>query len=194
MSPIEILGVVLGVVMVWLMIRENIWGWPVGLVDSAIYVYIFFSIKLYSDAILQVIYCVIFAYGWWHWRRGRDSDPVLPVTRMGACTIWVWVLLGAAAAAGWGEFMHRTTDAALPRLDAFVLVFSLIAQWWQARKYLENWISWILIDGVQIGMYWAKDVRLTAALYALFLAMSVAGHLAWRKSMAAGCGEPAAAG
>jgi nicotinamide mononucleotide transporter len=81
--------------------------------------------------------------------------------------------------------MHRKTDAAFPHWDAFILVFGLIAQGWQARKRLENWTAWIIIDGVAIGVYWAKDLKATAALYALYMAMAVAGHLAWRKSMAA---------
>jgi nicotinamide mononucleotide transporter len=194
MSPIEILGVALCVVMLLLMIRENIWAWPVGLVDSTLYVYIFFTAKLYSDSLLQVVFCLIFAYGWWHWRRGKASDPVLPVTRMGAWTICAWIALGTTASVLWGEFMHRNTDAALPRLDAFILVFSLIAQWWQAQKRLENWISWILLDGIQIGMYWVKGLRLTSGLYALLLAMAVAGHLAWRKSLAESAAARAAAG
>jgi nicotinamide mononucleotide transporter len=184
MSPIEILGVALGIVMVWLLIVENIWAWPVGLADSAIYVYIFFSTKLYSDTILQGIYCLIFAYGWWHWRRGRGSDPSLPVSRLNRAAVAAWVALGVAASLGWGEFMHRTTDAAYPRLDAFILMFSLLAQWWQAGKRLENWVAWIITDALAMGVYWAKDLRLTSALYGLYLAMAVAGHLAWRRSLA----------
>jgi nicotinamide mononucleotide transporter len=183
MSPLEIVGVVLGVLMVWMFVRENIWAWPVGLVDSGIYVWIYYSSKLYSDAILQVVYCVIFAYGWWHWGLGRGTKAELPVTRMRLRALFAWIALGALATAAWGELMHRKTDAALPHWDAFILVFGLIAQWWQARKRLENWIAWVVIDGVGIGVYWAKDLRPTAALYALFLAMAVAGHIAWRKSL-----------
>jgi nicotinamide mononucleotide transporter len=183
MSPLEIIGVVLGVLMVLLFIRESIWAWPVGLVDSGIYVWIYFSSKLYSDTILQVVYCVIFAYGWWHWARGGGTAEELPVTRLSRRSLLGWIAIGAVATAGWGELMHRKTDAAFPHWDAFILVFGLIAQWWQARKRLENWIAWIIVDGVGIGIYWLKDLRPTAALYALYLAMAVAGHLAWRKSL-----------
>jgi nicotinamide mononucleotide transporter len=185
MSPLEVVGVVLGVLMVWLFVRENIWAWPVGLLDSGIYAWIYFSTKLYSDSILQVVYCVIFTYGWWHWGLGRGGKAELPVTRLRHRTLLGWVVLGAVATAGWGELMHRKTDAAFPHWDAFILVFGLIAQGWQARKRLENWTAWIIIDGVAIGVYWAKDLKATAALYALYMAMAVAGHLAWRKSMAA---------
>ncbi|HTO03428.1 MAG TPA: nicotinamide mononucleotide transporter family protein, partial [Opitutus sp.] len=86
---------------------------------------------------------------------------------------------------GWGEIMRRHTDAALPHWDAFILVFSLIAQWWQARKRLECWGGWMIVNVVAVGVYWAKDLRLFAGLYLVFFAMAVAGHLAWRKSMLA---------
>jgi nicotinamide mononucleotide transporter len=79
--------------------------------------------------------------------------------------------------------MHRHTDAALPRWDAFVLVFSLIAQWWQARKRFENWVAWMVVDAMAIGVYWAKDLKMTSYLYSVYFAMAVAGHIAWKKSM-----------
>ena len=83
----------------------------------------------------------------------------------------------------WGELMRRTTDAALPHWDAFILIFSLIAQWWQARKHLENWAGWMVVNVVAVGVYWAKDLRLYAALYVVFFAMAVTGHLAWRRAL-----------
>jgi len=200
MSIWEIIGTVLGIVGVWLMIRQNIWGWPVGLVQVAVYAWVFLGAKLYSDAILQVFFFAIQAYGWWHWRQGNGAratppadgsrsgvaaPPVLPVTRLPPVAVAGWVALGAAAAVGWGAFMHRTTDAALPWWDAFILVFSLIAQWLQARKHLENWAGWMIVNTVAIGVYWAKDLRLTSGLYAVFFGLAVAGHLAWRRTMKA---------
>lgn len=195
MSIWEIIGTVLGIVGVWLMIRQNIWGWPVGLVQVAVYAWVFFAAKLYSDAILQVFFFALQAYGWWHWLRGNGAratpsagrreaaPPVLPVTTLSAAAVAGWVALGAVATAGWGAFMHRTTDAALPWWDAFILAFSLIAQWLQARKNLENWAGWMIVNLVAIGVYWAKDLRLTSGLYAVFFGLAVAGHLAWRKTL-----------
>ena len=185
MSIWEIIGTVLGVVGVWLMIRQNIWGWPVGLVQVAVYAWVFAGAKLYSDAILQVFFFAIQAYGWWHWLQGGAGRRELPVTRLQPAALAGWVALGAVATAGWGTFMHRTTDAALPWWDAFILVFSLIAQWLQARKNLENWTGWMIVNLVAIGVYWAKDLRLTSGLYLVFLGMAVAGHRAWRKTMRA---------
>ena len=78
------------------------------------------------------------------------------------------------------------TDAALPHWDAFILVFSLMAQWLQAQKRIENWAGWMIVNVVAVGVYWAKDLRLTAGLYVVFFGMAVAGHLAWRRSMGQG--------
>lgn len=194
MSIWEITGTVLGVIGVWLMIRQNIWGWPVGLVQVAVYAWVFFGAKLYSDALLQIAFFLIQAYGWAHWLRSQHTaaHSDLPVTRLGAGVLAAWVAAGAVVTAGWGTFMHRTTDAALPYWDAFILVFSLIAQWWQARKHLENWPAWVGVNTVAMGVYWAKDLRLTSGLYFIFWLMAAWGWRAWRRSMGDG-GAAAAA-
>jgi nicotinamide mononucleotide transporter len=184
MSAAEICATILGVAGVGLMIRQNVWGWPVGLVQVAISAWVFFQAKLYSDVLLQGFFFAIQAYGWWHWRRGRGAGGgELPVTRLRAGAVVAWVAVGGLATAGWGEIMRRTTDAALPHWDAFILVFSVIAQWLQARKRLENWSGWMMVNVVAVGVYWAKDLRLFAALYLLFLGLAVAGHVAWRRSL-----------
>ncbi len=194
MSIWEIIGTVLGVIGVWLMIRQNIIGWPVGLVQVAVYAWVFFDARLYSDAILQVAFFLIQAYGWWHWWRGNRAQaadrrggaaapPNQPVTQLGPAAAAGAVVAGAVLTAGWGMFMHRTTDAALPFWDAFILIFSLIAQWLQARKKLECWPGWLLVNTVAIGVYWVKDLRLTAGLYVIFWLMALWGWREWRRSM-----------
>lgn len=195
MSSLEILGTVLGVIGVGLMIRQNLWGWPVGLVQVAISAWLFFGAKLYSDVLLQVCFFVIQGYGWWHWLRGNGragtgratqtetEQARLPVTRLRAIVVGRWIVGGIVATAGWGELMRRTTDAALPHWDAFILVFSLIAQLWQAQKRIECWGGWMAVNVVAVGVYWVKDLQLYAGLYLIFLIMAVAGHMAWKRSL-----------
>jgi nicotinamide mononucleotide transporter len=184
MSLWEIIGSILGIIGVALMIRQSVWGWPVGLVQVAIYAWVFFAAKLYSDALLQVFFFGIQAYGWWHWWRGADATHArLPITRASTRALVAWIAVGVVATAAWGEFMRRNTDAAMPHWDAFVLVFSLIAQWLQAQKRLENWLGWMVVNVVGIGVFWAKDLRLTAALYAVFLVMAVIGFVTWRRAL-----------
>ena len=195
----EIIGTVLGIIGVWLMIRQNIWGWPVGLVQVAVYAWVFLTAKLYSDTLLQVAFFLIQAYGWWHWWHGtgvradllgavpRDDEGnaavPLPVTRLSGRAIAAWIAIGTGATALWGLLMHRHTDAALPWWDAFILVFSLIAQWLQARKKIENWPAWLGVNTVAMGVYWAKDLRLTSGLYLIFWAMALWGWRTWTRTM-----------
>ncbi len=197
MSVYEIIGTVLGVIGVALMIRQNVWGWPVGLVQVSVYAWVFFEAKLYSDALLQVFFFGIQAYGWWHWLMGGragggdvgDSGlqrTMLPVTKLRTRAVVGWSAAGLVATGAWGELMRRNTDAALPHWDAFILVFSLIAQWWQARKRVECWAGWMIVNVVAIGVYWAKDLRLTAGLYVIFFVMAAAGNRAWRRSLGKG--------
>jgi nicotinamide mononucleotide transporter len=182
MSLPEIIGTALGVLGVWLMIRRNVWGWPVGIVQVAIYAWIFYDAKLYSDAILQIFFFALQIYGWWFWIRGGAQRHEPPVTRLRRAAVVGWIAAGLVLTAVHGWAMARFTAAALPWWDAFILVFSLIAQWLQARKHLECWAAWMLVNAVAIGVYWAKDLRLTAGLYVVFFGMAVAGHIAWRRA------------
>lgn len=187
MSLLEIIGTVLGVIGVTLMIRQNVWTWPVGLVQVAVSAWVFFAAKLYSDTLLQGFFFVIQAYGWWHWlsgsARARAELPVTTLTIRDRCG---WITAGALATWGWGEVMRRNTDAALPHWDAFILVFSLISQWLQARKKLENWVGWMVVNTVATGVFWHKDLRAYAALYVVFFILAVVGHVSWRKSLSTG--------
>src|SRR5215212_130272 len=104
MSTWEIIGTLLGLVGVVLMIRQNIWGWPIGLVQVAVYAWVFYDAKLYSDALLQIYFFLIQAYGWWHWLRGGGGPRTeLPVTRLAARELFAWIAIGAVATAAWGE-------------------------------------------------------------------------------------------
>jgi len=183
MSPAETAGTVLGVIGVALMVRQSVWGWPVGLVQVAVSAWVFQGARLYSDVLLQGCFFVLQAYGWWHWRRAGEGKQAPAVTRL-APRMMVWGGgLGAVVTLVWGEVMRRATDAALPHWDAFILVFSLLSQWLQARKHLENWAGWMAVNTVAVGVYWARDLRGFAALYLLFLLTAVWGHVSWRRSM-----------
>jgi nicotinamide mononucleotide transporter len=181
MNWMEVVAVVFGVCAVALTVRQSLWCWPTGLVQVSLYVYVFYEARLYSDMVLHVIYVVLQFYGWYRWRSG-SSGRELPVSRLSAVEALAWTAGIAAAAFVWGEAMIRYTNAAAPRADAFIAAASLGAQYLLAIKKIENWIIWIVVDIVAIAVYWSRDLKLTAGLYAIFLALCIAGLIEWRRS------------
>jgi nicotinamide mononucleotide transporter len=183
MSFLEILGFATGALGVWLTAKENVWCWPVSLVNVAIYAVVFQGAKLYADMGLQVLYFALCLYGWWAWLKGSREHGRLAVSRAPSRTLGGLFGLGVVFAAGLGFFLRTHTDAALPFFDAGTTSFSLVAQFLQTRKWLENWIVWLVVDVVYIGMYVNKGLYLTAVLYTVFLALAAAGWVKWRRSL-----------
>lgn len=183
MTWIEAIAVVFGLICVWLTIRQNIWCWPTGLVQVALYIIIFYRVKLYSDLILHVIYVVMQIYGWHHWLHGGKDRGTLPVSTLPFRAKLTWPCVAVVGTVVWGYLMATFTDASVPYGDAFTTVASLIAQWLMARKRLESWFFWISVDVVAIGIYWYKSLILTSGLYAVFLVLATMGLFSWRKSM-----------
>ncbi len=183
MSIIEAVAVVFGLTAVWLNVRQNIWGWPAGLVQVILYIFVFYNAKLYSDLILSVIYIFLQLYGWYSWLYGGEQHSKLKVSCLEPSLILFWILVCILGTIGWGYFMQHNTDAALPYPDAFTTVASLIAQYLMTRKKLESWILWVIVDVVAISVYFIKGLYLTTGLYSVFLVMSVFGYLLWKKSL-----------
>lgn len=183
MTIIEGAAVVFGLICVWLTVRQNIWCWPTGLVQVALYIFIFYQVKLYSDLILHLVYVGLQIYGWYHWLHGGKNRAPLPVSTLGSRSRIAWPLLVIAGTSGWGYLMANFTDAAVPYGDAFTTVASLIAQWLMVRKRLESWLFWIAVDVVAIGIYWHKSLYLTSGLYAVFLVLATIGWFEWRKTL-----------
>ena len=187
-NPLEVAGVLTGIVCVWLAARSNIWNFPVAIVSCGLYMVVFVRARLYSDAGLQLAFIALAAYGWWAWlrRRTATSGPhpeatpvVLPITRT-AAGLWV-ALLGAGAtyALGAGYLFAHHTDAALPYYDSTTTAISLVAQYQLSRRKLENWLLWIGVDVVYVGIYWHRGLALTSLLYAVYLALAAYGYWEW---------------
>jgi nicotinamide mononucleotide transporter len=184
MSFTEILGFITGAVNVWLLARQNIWNWPVGLANNALYVAVFLSAGLYGDAGLQLVYITLGIYGWWTWAHPGTRGE-LEVTRTPGIT-WIWLTLTTAAAAvGFAFFLRRFTDSTVPGWDGFTTALSLAAIYGQTRKYLESWWLWILADLIYIPLYVYKHLWLTSGLYFVFLLLCVMGLREWSKALRA---------
>lgn len=181
-SWIEQSATVLGLLGVWLVIRQNIWNFPVGLVQVALSGVVFYQARLYADMKLQFFFFIVLAYGWWHWARPGDNLKVLPVTRLSGPALAGCILSGLVGAGLWGWYLKMHTDAAMPYRDAFIASFSILSQWLQARKKLENWAGWMIVNLAAITVYWLAGLHWFAVLYALFFVLAVGGHFEWLKS------------
>ncbi len=182
MSLLEVVAVAFGIVSVYLSVRENIWSWPTALVNVSLYFLIFRRERLYADMGLQVFYAGISLYGWYHWLFGGAGHTTLKVTRTPRVLAIGLPVLGIAGALGLGTLLVRTTDAAVPYIDSTLTVTSLIAQWMMSRKYLENWIIWVVADVAYVWLFIYRGLLLTAFLYAVFLVLASKGYLDWRSS------------
>lgn len=184
MPPIEILAVLLGLANVTLIVRRSIWNYPFGLVMVLLYADIFWDAKLYSDAGLQIFFFIVQLYGWWAWSRNRADAGEIVVERLGTVGRLAWSAGCVLAIAGWGAVMHRFTDASFPWWDASIAVLSVAAQILMTRRYIENWVLWIVVDIVSIGVYTVKALHLTAGLYVVFLALAIWGLVEWYRTEA----------
>jgi nicotinamide mononucleotide transporter len=182
MSLFEIIAALFGLVSVWLTVKENIWCWATGLVTVFMYIFIFYEARLYSDMILQIIYVFLQIYGWYSWLHGgkeREELHVSCITPLEAIISGGVVLIGTFTL---GFVMYRYTDAALPYWDGAITVISLVAQWLMAKKVLECWLLWIVVDVMAVGVYAFKQLYPTTGLYAVFVVLATLGYLTWKKA------------
>ena len=182
-STLELVAALVGALSVYLSVRQNIWSWPTAIVNVVLYTLVFYDAKLYADMGLQVIYAVLSIYGWYEWLHGGENRTELHVTRTARNLAIVLAVIGLVGAATLGVMLRRATDAALPFMDSFLSSTSLVAQWMMTKKKLENWLVWIAVDILYIGMFAFKHLYLTSALYAVFLVLAVRGYIDWRRSM-----------
>ncbi|WP_235925953.1 nicotinamide riboside transporter PnuC [Actinokineospora pegani] len=184
-SWMEVVGFVTGALCVWLVARQNVWNWPIGIVNNLAFFALFITAGLYADAWLQVVYVALAVYGWWSWLRGGDERTHLTVSRVTVAQWRVVLVVGVAATAALTFLLSTATDSTVPFPDGFTTVLSLLATWGQARKKLESWWLWITADLVYIPLYAYKGLWLTSILYVGFLALCVLGLRSWRADLRA---------
>ena len=182
MSVLESIAVLLGIANILLIIRRSVWNFPVAIAMVALYFVIFRDAKLFSDAGLQIFFAAVNLYGWWSWHRNKaDSGEIVvrPLTRLGYAE---WIVGSLAMIGAWGFFMGHYTSTSYAYWDAAVAMLSISAQILMARRYVENWHFWIVVNLISIPLYIMKELYLTAGLYAVFLVLAIVGLIAWRKA------------
>jgi nicotinamide mononucleotide transporter len=179
---VEALGFVTGGACVYLVVKENVWNFPIGIANCVFFLVLFTQAKLYGDAALQVVYIALGIQGWYLWLRGGENKTPLRVERASRRLLAFVAAFVVAGTIALTIFFQYINDAA-PFLDAFTTVLSLGAQYLLNRKAVENWLLWITADVVYIYLYAVRELHLTAVLYFVFLCLCIAGLRRWLKAL-----------
>jgi len=210
---VEIFGAVTGILYVFLEVRQNVWLWPVGIVTSAVYIYVFFTGKLYADMSLQGYYLVISVAGWYWWiigagRRakgsgqeeegtehrakgsgkeeegtGKEVEAGLKVSELRLMTGIILAIIFVLIYSAIWFILDRLTDSPVPEWDSFITSLSIIATWMLARKIYEHWFLWIIINSAAALLFLSRGLIPTMVLYIVYLVMSFAGLKEWKKDL-----------
>jgi nicotinamide mononucleotide transporter len=186
-SPWELAAVVLALAYLLLAVRRSLWCWPCGFVSSAIYVVLTYDKRLYMQAALNVFYVAMAVYGYIEWRKRQDSKGEVPVVRW-TTSMHVAAAVGVSAVTivnGWR--LEAQTDAVSPYLDAFVTWGSVLTTWMVARRVVENWLYWIIVDGVAVVLYFRQDLRVTALLFVAYIGIVIHGYRVWVRESKRSC-------
>jgi nicotinamide mononucleotide transporter len=178
----EFIAVLTAIIYLFLAIRQNIWCWFCAAFSTAIYVFLFLQAKLYMESLLNIFYFIMAFYGWATWYFGKIDNIELPVVTWEKFIHVVALLTIAIISFSSGYLLDRFTDAAFPYLDSMTTWSALWATFLVARKVLENWWYWLVIDAVSIFVYWERGLQLTALLFVIYVAIIPIGLLSWTRS------------
>ena len=185
-SWIEWLGSLAGIIGVYFSIKEKIAAWSLFLVCYAVYIYLSYQAGLYAAVAMNAAFIVISFYGWLNWSSAlsRDIAPIYisKTPKTGLIAALAFILFGTI---GFGAAVHHYTSAYMPYLDAFALCNAFTAQWMLSRKYVENWLFWILADVIYLGLWWAQGYLISAILFTIFISLAIQGWFEWRRQMEA---------
>ena len=182
---IEITGAVLGVLFLYFEIKQSAWLWPTGILTSLFYIFIFYQAQFYADMGLQVYYVAMSIYGWYYWLRGSAQSPNhdLPIVRLSSKLASILGLLTIAVFFAIVYVLMNYTDSSVPYWDAFTTALSITATWMLARKIIEQWGVWIVVNIVSLGLYIYKGLYPTVVLFAFYTVLSFVGYYQWKRQM-----------
>jgi nicotinamide mononucleotide transporter len=182
-SLFELVAALITIVSIWLATKESLWYYPTGIISVLMYGWVYYDARLYAESFLQLCWLVLLIYGWNQWMFGGRGQTVLAVTRTSR---WAWLAavssgLAISAITVWVQL--RYTDNPAPYVDSSLMAWSLVAQWMTARKWIESWILWLLINTVAVPLYVARDLLPTAALFAGLWVLAIVGYRSWRRTL-----------
>lgn len=180
---IEILGALIGLLYLYFEIKEDVLLWPTGIATALFYIYIFYDAKFYADMGLQFYYIFVSIYGWYYWMRGKSKyEKVLHISKVNRMQVFWLAIFTMAIFYPLGFLLDNFTDSAVPYWDALTTAMSISATWMLARKILEQWLVWIVVDAISVILYIEKELYPTAMLFIFYTGLAVIGYLQWIKS------------
>lgn len=194
---LQIAGVALGLLYLWLEYRADIRLWAVGLIMPVVHGALYFHSGLYADASMQVYYVLAGLYGWVVWRKARRmkngpqdtantkrAGVALRIVHTPLRLVPALVAVYAAAHAAIYVLLVGFTNSTVPFWDSLTTALAVVAMWMLSRKYAEQWLVWLAVDLTTVGLYFYKEIPLTAGLYLIYSALAVAGYIRWRRQIA----------
>ncbi len=182
---LELTAIVFGLLSVWFAKKDNIWVFPTGIINTAIYVYLLWKWSLLGDMMINLYYVVMSVYGWYHWTRKKDDIIEFPISRMtNAEKKWsvllflLTILFVVVVYTIFDKFTHWTSY-----VDTLVTGIFFVGMWLMARRKIENWILWIVGDLISIPMYFAKGYSFTSIQYLIFTIIAIYGYLEWKRTL-----------
>lgn len=190
-DPLEFAGLVFGLLAVLFLIKENLYTWPSGIAYVLISFVIFWKASLYGDFLLHVVFLILNIYGWIIWsQKSNVSSPHIPIRRLnlrqslgalGASLLGILVF--AQFLIFFPQWIDGMAPAALPYWDSTTSILSVTGMWLTAKKYIDNWYYWLVVDILATGIYLYKDIHFYALLYFIYIGLAITGYLAWKRSM-----------
>ena len=181
-SLLELVAVVFAVAYLVLAVKENSLCWYAAGISTLIFLFIFWDVKLYMESGLQIYYLAMAFYGWYQWRDAQTETVSLRVSKWRAKQHIVALVLIAALTFVTGSLLNSGTDANMPYLDSFTTWASVVTTFMVARKILENWLYWLVIDSVSIYLYLDRELYFTSLLFAIYIVIIFFGWFAWNRS------------
>ena len=188
---LDMLTTVLGLAYILLEYHASIWLWAVGFAMQSLGIVLYYQKGLYADCGMEFYYLAMTVYGFFHWIKTPTSDGKVkkerPITHFPAKMAFLWLFITLTA---WGVlywFLITFTDSRVPIADSFTTALSFVGIWALARKYLEQWLIWIVVDVVTCILYYYKDIPFKGSLYALYVVIAIFGYRKWKKMMHEGC-------
>lgn len=181
MLALEIAGVAVGLIYLWLEYRASVWLWLANIIMPAIYIFVYADAGFYADMGINVYYLVASIYGWAVWLRRGDNGQELPITHTPRQMIAPLVGVAAVAMGIIAFILINYTDSTVPYGDSFTTALSIVALYMLAQKQVEQWLVWLVVDAVCCALYLYKGLYPTAALYGLYTVLAWVGYRRWLK-------------